>query len=428
VARFVPTTDRGGLGACAGGEGIRQSFLDFAPPCLTDEDIAEVEATLRSGWITTGPRVRQFEQAFAAALGARDAIAVNSATAALHVALLTAGVGAGDVVITTPMTFCSTVNVIEHVGARPLLVDVEEDTLNIDPRQIERAIEDLLRPADAARGAVRAILPVHLYGHPCDMEPIDRLAEARGLAIIEDAAHALPAKYRGRTIGAGDTDMPRRFTCFSFYATKNLTTGEGGMLIAPVELMEDARLWTLHGMSRGAYKRYTAEGSWLYDVVRAGFKYNMPDVQAALGLHQLRRLPAIHARRREIARRYNEAFAGYEELQTPADRDDVQHAWHIYALRLRPQRFRTANGQPDTIRRMFVERLHARNIGTSVHFIPIHLLRYYRDKYGYRPEDFPVAFDAYTRLVSLPLWPRMTDADVEDVIAAVRDVIETWDP
>lgn len=413
--------------AGVGARGKRDVFLDFAPPVLTEDDIREVEAALRSGWITTGPRVRRFEQDFASAVGAGHAIAVNSATAALHVALVTAGVGRGDVVITTPMTFCSSIHVIEHVGARPLLVDVEEDTLNIDPVQIQRAAEGAAQTADGmdAPARIRAIVPVHLYGHPCDMEAIDRLALAHGLTVVEDAAHALPAVYRGRMIGA-DRAGPRRFTCFSFYATKNLTTGEGGMLIPPPDAAEEARVWTLHGMSRDAYKRYTAEGSWSYDVVCAGFKYNMADLQAALGVHQLRRLPEMQSRRREIVRRYDEAFAEYEELQTPVERDGVEHAWHIYALRLRRDLFQHPDRQPGSVRRAFIEQLKCRNIGTSVHFIPVHLFQYYRDKYGYRPEDFPIAFDAYTRLVSLPLSPRMTDADVEDVVDAVCDVVETW--
>jgi dTDP-4-amino-4,6-dideoxygalactose transaminase len=411
---------------------MRTTFLDFSPPMIGEEEIAEVAETLRSGWITSGPRVDRFEREFASFLGARGAIALNSGTAALHIALVTAGVGPGDVVITTPMTFCSCVHVIEHVGAHPLLVDVEADTLNIDPAKVEQVLRAHERgdgkPGTGAEGRIRAILPVDLYGHPCDMDPLVAIARARGWVIIEDAAHALPAKYKGRAIGSGSEDpSPPRFACFSFYATKNLTTGEGGMLIPPPTLLDDARAWSLHGMGRDAYKRYTAEGSWFYEVIHPGFKYNMSDIQAAIGLRQLEKLPQFQTRRREIVRRYNGAFREYEELQTPVEREHVEHSWHIYTLRLNAGRFRSGTSMPPSdVRDRFIEQLTARNIGTSVHFIPVHLHRYYRKKYGYAPGDFPVAFEAYQRIVSLPLYPRMTDRDVDDVIRAVRDVIESW--
>jgi dTDP-4-amino-4,6-dideoxygalactose transaminase len=411
---------------------MRSTFLDFSPPWIGEEEVAEVADTLRSGWITTGPRVKRFEEAFAAFLGAPGAVALNSGTAALHVALVSAGIGPGDVVITTPMTFCSSVHVIEHVGARPLLVDVEPDTLNLDLAQVDRAIEARGRSAGRHRGGpegrVRAILPVHLYGHPCDMDAILTIGREHELVIIEDAAHALPAKYNGRTIGSNSEGAtPLRFACFSFHATKNLTTGEGGMLVPPPELLEEARAWGLHGMNRDAYKRYAADGSWSYEVVRPGFKYNMTDIQAAIGLHQLTKLPEFHRRRREIARRYDDAFRRYEELQTPVERQVVEHAWHLYTLRLNVDCFRSvASGTPrSAVRDRFIEQLKARNIGASVHFIPIHLHAYYRQKYGYKPQDFPVAFDAYERILSLPLYPRMTDGDVEDVILAVQDVVES---
>ena len=405
---------------------MRKTFLSFSPPLIGEEEIAEVVETLRSGWLSTGPKVARFEQEFATFLGVPGVIALNSATAALHVALVALGVGSGDVVITTPMTFCSSVHVIEHVGARPLLVDVEPDTLNIDPAKMERAIQQHNRKPN---GRLRAILPVHLYGHPCDMDPIMALAREHGLAIVEDAAHALPAKYRGRMIGSGSVDpaVPR-FTCFSFYATKNVTTGEGGMLVPPPAFADEARVWVLHGMSRDAYTRYEAQGSWFYDVVRPGFKYNMADLQAAIGLHQLRKLSGFQTRRREIVQRYSEAFRRYEELETPTERPDVEHAWHVYALRLNLARMQpSADPSSPLARNQFIERLKSRNIGTSVHFIPIHLHKFYREKYGYQPEDFPVAFEQYTRVLSLPLSPRMSDADVEDVLQAVGDVVETWD-
>jgi len=389
---------------------MRDTFLPFSPPFIGDEEIAEVVDTLRSDWITTGPKVRRFEEEFAAFIGAPAALALHSGTAALHVALAALGIGPGDAVITTPMTFCSCVHVIEHVGARPVLVDVEPDTLNIDPGGIAKAL-------DSSPFNIRAILPVHLYGHPCDMDAIGEIARRHDLAIIEDAAHALPARYRGRRIGSPPEIRDLRgVTCFSFYATKNLTTAEGGMLTGPPDLVEEARIWSLHGMSRDAWRRYSAEGSWYYEVIRPGFKYNMTDIQAALGLHQLRKLPQFQARRREIVQRYNEAFSRFEELQTPVERPEVEHAWHLYVLRLNLERLKISRNQ-------FIEELKARNIGTSVHFIPVHLHPYYRDRYGYKPEDFPVAYREYQRIVSLPLYPRMSDQDVQDVIDAVAAVV-----
>ncbi|HLW59019.1 MAG TPA: DegT/DnrJ/EryC1/StrS aminotransferase family protein [bacterium] len=408
---------------------MRSTFLNFSPPSIGAEEISEVVDTLRSGWITTGPKVARFEREFAAFVGAPGALALSSATAALHLALVTLGIGPGDVVITTPMSFCSSAHVIEHVGARPLLVDVEADTLNIDPNRIRQAIgkqqKTTLEHGAVLGGRIKAILPVHLHGHPCDMEPILEIAGEHELAVVEDAAHALPARYKGRIIGSNSPSSPPVFTCFSFYATKNLTTGEGGMLIANPAFLDEARVWSLHGMSRDAYKRYTSEGSWFYEVTGPGFKYNMTDIQAAIGLHQLQKLPRFQSRRREIVKRYNAAFRQYEELQTPAERDDVEHAWHIYSLRLNTKRFGTAGAAQSVERNEFIDQLKARNIGASVHFIPIHLHPYYREKYGYKPADFPTAYAEYLRLLSLPLYPAMTDDDIDDVIQAVCDIVES---
>jgi dTDP-4-amino-4,6-dideoxygalactose transaminase len=393
---------------------LRTSFLPFSPPLIGEEEIAEVIDTLRSDWITTGPKVKLFEKAFAQAVQGPEALAVSSCTAALHLSLLALGIGPGDAVITTPLTFCSGVHVIEHVGARPVLADVEPDTLNLDPGGILPAI----RKAEREFGLkVRAIMPVHLQGHACDMDPILAIAAEHGLAVVEDAAHSLPARYKGRPIGSlcGSAPVPV-LTCFSFYATKNLTTAEGGMLVASPGLLSEARLWSLHGMSRDAWKRYGADGSWFYEVVRPGFKYNMTDMQAALGLHQLKRLNASHLRRAEIVRRYNRAFEGMEELRTPVEKPWARHAWHLYVLRLNLETLAISRDQ-------LIEELIRRNIGCSVHFIPIHLHPYYRDKYKHSVGDFPVAESEYRRMVSLPCSPRMTDQDVEDVIDAVRDVI-----
>ena len=394
----------------------RGEFLPFSPPLIGEEEINEVVDTLHSGWITTGPKTNQFERQFAQFIGAPAALAVSSATDAMLVGLAALGIGPGDEVITTPMTFCSTVHVIEHLGARPVLVDVESDTLNIDPGQVARAVTP----------RTRAVMPVHLYGHPCEMDELLDIARRHNLHVVEDAAHALPAKYKGRFIGSsplsqrlGEGMGVRVLTAFSFYATKNLTTAEGGMLTGDHDTIEQARIWSLHGMSRDAYKRYSAEGSWYYEVILPGFKCNMTDIQAAIGLHQLRKLPQFQARRQEIVRRYNEAFSQFEELQTPVERPEVESAWHLYAPRLNLDRL--------TIDRAhFIQELKARNIGTSVHFIPIHLHPYYRDKYGYKPQDFPVAYENYLRLVSLPLNLRVSDQDVEDVIEAVTDVVATY--
>lgn len=378
----------------------RSTYLSFSPPLIGEDEIAEVVDTLRSDWITTGPKVARFEAEFAAAVSAPAAVAVNSCTAALHVALLANGVGPGHEVITTPLTFVATANVVEHVSARPVLVDVEPDTLTIDPAQIEAAI--------TAR--TRAIIPVHYAGHPADMDAIHGVARAHRLLVLEDAAHAIPAVYRGRKVGSGGNPV-----AFSFYATKNLTTAEGGMLTGEHAFLERARQLSLHGLSRDAWKRYDKGGSWRYEVLAPGFKYNMTDIQAALGLWQLRKLAAFQERRREVVRRYTEAFQGDEAFELPVERPNVEHAWHLYVLRLRPGVLRIGRDR-------FIEELAARNIGTSVHFTPIHLHPYYRDKYGYDATAFPVAHDNFQRMLSLPLNPRLSDQDVADVIDAVREV------
>ena len=391
---------------------MRDTFLPFSPPLIGEDEIAEVVETLRSDWITTGPKVKRFEQEFAAAIGAQAALAVSSCTAAMHLSLAALGVGPGDAVIASPMTFCSGVHVIEQVGARPVLVDVESDTLNLDPARIAESIEKV----QAAEGVkVKAILPVHLYGHPCDLDSLLDIASEYELALIEDAAHSLSAKYKGQTIGSPTESKVPVLTCFSFYATKNLTTAEGGMLTGDSETIDKARIWSLHGMSRDAWKRYSSEGSWFYEVLCPGFKYNMTDIQAALGLHQLKKLSEFQARRREIVQRYNAAFSHFDEFQLPTERSEVEHSWHIYVLRLNRER-------TETTRDEFVEELRMRNISSSVHFIPVHLHPYYRDKYGYSADAFPVAYREYQRMISLPLYPRMSDQDVDDVIEAVCDI------
>jgi dTDP-4-amino-4,6-dideoxygalactose transaminase len=380
---------------------MRSTFLPFSPPCFGEEEIRAVSEVLRSGWITTGPRVKQFEAEFAARVGAPAALAVSSCTAALHTALVVAGVGPGDDVVTTPMTFCSTVNVIEQTGARPVLADIEPDTLNIDPARVAAAITP----------RTRAILPVHYGGHPADLDAIETLAREHGLVVIEDAAHALPASYRGRTIGSG-----RNPVAFSFYATKNVTTAEGGMLTADPEFIARARVMALHGMDHDAWRRYDKGGSWYYEVIAPGFKYNLTDIQAALGLCQLAKLDGFQRRRREVAAAYDAAFGKLPALETPTVRADVEPAWHLYPLRLHLD-------QLAIDRDRFIAGLAARNIGASVHFIPIHRHPYYRDKYGWRPEDLPVAESEYRRLVSLPLHPGLSEGEVGDVVEGALSIL-----
>jgi len=380
---------------------MEASFLPFSPPTIGCEEIEEVVDTLRAGWITTGPKTRQFEQSFREAVDAEAALALNSCTAALHLALKVLGIGPGDEVITTTLTFAATVNVVEHVGATPRLVDVDPLTLNIDPLQIEAAVTE----------RTKAITVVHYAGHPSPMDQIEAIARRYGLAVIEDAAHAFPARFGERKIGAGPN-----LTCFSFYATKNLTTGEGGMLTGPKELVDQARILSLHGMSRDAWRRYEKDGSWRYDIVAPGYKYNMSDPQASLGIRQLRKIDRMHQRRREIAIRYSRGFADEEALQIPVSLPDVVHAWHLYVLRLR-----IAHATVD--RNALIERLKQAGIGCSVHFIPIHTHSYYRSKYGWRDEDFPIAFDNYQRMLSLPLHAGLGDDDVERVIGAVRRIV-----
>ena len=379
----------------------RETFLSFSPPVIGEEEIEAVVDTLRSEWITTGPKTRQFADEFTQYLGAIDALPLNSCTAGLHTALVTSGVGAGDEVITTPMTFAASVNVIEHVGATPIMVDVEPDTLNIDPALVEKAV--------SAR--TRAIIAVHYAGHPVELERLRKIAWRYNLVLIEDAAHGLPAKYKGVNIGSGPNPV-----AFSFYATKNLTTGEGGMLTGDSEFIEKARIVSLHGMSRDAWRRYAKGGSWRYEILTPGFKYNMTDIAAAIGLCQLHKLDGFQRRRREIVNAYMQAFTECDALEVPVERKEVEHAWHLYVLRLRSERLAITRDQ-------FIEEMTERNIATSVHFIPVHLHPYYRDKYQLLPDRFPVAVDNYSRMLSLPLNARMSDDDVLDVIDAVLDVV-----
>ena len=376
--------------------------IPFHLPSIDEDEIAEVVHTLRSGWLTTGPRVRQFEQEFAAYVGSPHAIAVNSCTAALHLALEAVGVSAGDEVIVPTYTFTATGEVVTYLGARPVLADCRPDTFNIDAGTVEPLIT----------GRTKAIVPVHIAGQACDMDPILALARERGIAVIEDAAHALPCLYKGQRVGSL-SDV----TAFSFYATKSLTTGEGGMLTAQREdYVSRMRMMSLHGLSADAWQRYSEKGSWYYQALEFGFKYNMTDIAASIGIHQLRKLDLLHKRRREIAALYTEGLADLDSCTVPAEASYGTHAWHLYVLEL--NRTALEGGRDEVIRA-----LGEVGIGTSVHFIPLHLHPAYQAAFGYRRGACPIAERVFQRVVSLPIYPRMTDEDVARVIEAVRDTL-----
>ena len=374
--------------------------VPFCLPEVPDEAIDAVVAVLRSGWMTTGPQVTELETALGAYTGARHVLAVNSCTAGLHLALAGLGIGPGDEVITTPLTFCATVNVILQVGAVPILADIGPD-LNIDPRSVAR----LLTPR------TRAIIPVHVAGLPCDMDAIWELARKHNLKVIEDAAHAVGASYHGTRIGGGGSDA----VAFSFYATKNLSTGEGGAVVTQSEELHDRmRVLCLHGISRDAWNRYSEKGNWHYEVVECGFKYNMSDIMGAIGIHQLAQLDRMNARRAEIAAAYNRAFAQMPEVELPPADARCVHAWHLYILRLNLDRL--------TIdRARFFTEMRERGVHCSVHFIPIPLHPYYRAELEMR-DPCSLALAEYPRLLSLPLYSSMQASDVSRVIDVVREV------
>jgi len=379
-------------------------FLPFALPDIGEEEIAEVVDSLRSGWVTTGPKTKRFEQEFADFLGGGcEAIAVNSATAGLHLALEAIGIGAGDEVITTPYTFTATAEVVRYLGAHPVFVDIDPATLNIDVSKIEAAITP----------RTKAIMPVHFAGLSCDMDAIIRLARKHGLKVVEDAAHALPTRTNDKLIGTLDSDA----TVFSFYATKTITTGEGGMVVTrDASIAARCKVMRLHGISRDAFDRYVStKPSWQYEVVAPGFKYNMTDMAASMGIHQLKKARRFQQKRQEMAERYHRELAGLPVQLPPVAPFGDMHAWHLYVIRL-------GEGSPIG-RDAFIEAMAQRGIGCSVHFIPLHLQPYWRDTYKLEPEDFPHALQAYRQAVSLPLYTRMSDDDLSKVIAAIRDIL-----
>jgi dTDP-4-amino-4,6-dideoxygalactose transaminase len=383
---------------------MRSSFLPFARPALGEEEIAEVVDTLRSGWITTGPKVERFTAAFAEAVEGRFAVPVSSATAGLHVALLALGVGPGDEVITTPLTFVATLNTIVHCGAVPVLADIDAATLNVRVEEIEKRVTD----------RTKVIVPVHYVGQPADLDPILELAVRRGIAVLEDAAHAVGSEYKGRKIGSFPTT-----SVFSFHPNKNMTTGEGGMVVTDDEaVFEKASLLKFHGMDRESWKRFAKSGSPRYDVALPGFKYNMMDIQAALGIHQLARLPGFLAERARLAARYDRLLPGLPGLILPQRvAYPVKHAWHLYTPLVDIDRLTISRDR-------FMEELKKKNIGTGLHYSAVHEFSYYADRFGWKAGDFPEAHFVSERIVSLPLFPGLTDADQDDAVAAIREVLQ----
>ena len=393
--------------AIEGGKPVRDQFLVFGRPCLGEEEAGEILDTLRSGWIGTGPKTIQFEKAFAQYVQSKHALAVNSCTAALHLGLLAAGVGPGDEVITSPLTFAATANVAIHVGARPVFADINPVTLNIDPRNIERAITP----------RTKAIIPVHFGGLACEMDEIMSLAKQHHLSVIEDAAHAVGTRYKGRLIGGLGN-----IACFSFYANKNLTTGEGGMVTTESdEQAEKVEIYRLHGLSKHAWQRYTSRKLLLSDAIYPGFKYNMPDLMASLGIHQLKKVEGFLLIRERYAAIYDEAFRhmpGVRLQPRPADGQN-RHGLHLYLLILDPDQFRVSRNE-------IIAALLAENIGAALHYRALHTHPYYSQTFGYAPEDYPIAAAVGDSIFSLPLTPGMTEVDGLDVIAGVTKVLAAY--
>ncbi len=386
--------------AINGGSPVRASFLPYGRQSVDEADIQAVVEVLRSDWLTTGPKVAEFEEAFATRVGAAHAVSFNSGTAALHGAAFAAGLKSGDEAITTPMTFAATANCVLYQGGTPVFADVSGDTLNLDPEQIEKKLSP----------KTRVVLPVDYAGHPADLTLILEIARRRGLIVIEDACHALGAEFGGRRVGSM-ADM----TVFSFHPVKHITTGEGGMVATnDPQLAETLRRFRNHGISSDARQRQSA-GQWHYEMVMLGFNYRLPDIVCALGIQQLKKLDANLARRREIAARYTAAFREIPAMILPSVRLDANPAWHLYPIRLDLEKLTADRGE-------IFRALRAENIGVNVHYIPVHLHPYYRDRFGYKGGEYPVAEGAYHRLISLPMFHGMRDQDVEDVIRAVSKV------
>jgi perosamine synthetase len=386
------------------GTPVRAEFLPYGKQSVDEEDIAAVVETLRSGWLTTGPKVGEFEEAFAAWVGVRHAVSFSSGTAALHGAAFAAGLETGDEAITSPLTFAATANCVVYQGGKPVFADVRKDTLNIDPERVSKCI--------TAR--TKVLLPVDYAGHPADLDELRAIADRHGLTIIEDACHALGAEFRGRRVGSIS-----HMTVFSFHPVKHLTTGEGGMVVTDNPRFADTlRKFRNHGISSEARERQ-AQGQWHYEMVLLGFNYRLTDIACALGLRQLSKLESNLARRREIAAKYKETLRHLSGITLPIVRDNVLPAWHLYPLRLDLDSFSAGRGE-------IFHALRAENIGVNVHYIPVHLHPYYRDRFGYKPRDYPAAEYAYERLISLPMFHGMTDRDVDDVVCALEKVMDVY--
>lgn len=390
------------LPAIEGGKPALKKFIPYGLHDIGPREIRRVVSTLRTDLITTGPRVAEFEEKFSKFIGCKHAVALNSCTAALHVSLAAAGIGPGDEVITCPLTFVGAVNAIEYVGAKPVMADVRKDTYTIDPEKIERKITP----------KTKAIMPMHYAGQPADMDRISAIAKKNKLIVIEDAAHAVSAKYKGKNVGTMSLA-----TCFSFHPVKNMTTCEGGMITTASEkFAQRAKRLRLFGISKDFWKRFSSGGSWYYEMTELGFKYNMTDLQASLGIVQLERLKEFQKKREEYARIYTKAFEDVPEIVTPHVEANVKHAWHIYTILVRPELLKID-------RNKFIDALKAENVGTSVHYIPVHYHPYYARKYGFKKGDFPNAEYVYERTITLPLFPKMTEADVRRVIFAVKKIV-----
>ncbi len=383
----------------------RSTFLSFSPPMVGDEELDSVASVLRaSEWLSSGPKTKEFEEKFCGVVGAHSALALNSCTAGLHLGLVAHGVKPGDEVITTPMTFCATANVVEHCGGTTVLADVEPDTLLIDCKEVEKKVSQ----------KTKVIMPVHYAGHPVDMEKINSIARASKVAVIEDAAHCMPSKIGSRWIGSGDN-----LCAFSFYATKNMTTGEGGMLTGPADLIDKCRMMALHGMSKGAYDRFKKGGNWRYDVPAPGFKYNLTDIASALGLIQLSRIDELYQLRLKVVEFYDKAFKNSPNLETLRVKPGYQTSYHLYPIFLQLDKLKIDRDE-------FIVQLTERNIGSGVHYQPVHMHSYYAKKYGWKPESFPNAARAFERMLSLPLSSRHTVEDAADVVQAVEDIFKKF--
>ena len=388
--------------------------VPFYKPSIGEAEIAAVVECLRSGWLTTGPRTREFERDFGAYVRQKHSLALNSCTAALHLALEAIGLKAEESVLVPTMTFAATAEVVRYFGAKPILVDCREEDFNLDPLELRRRTVEAVEAGEQPK----AVIPVHYGGQVGDVHAVAALAKAHDLRIIEDAAHCCPAYYRDdeqepwKPVGAG-ADV----TCFSFYANKTITTGEGGMACTSVdELADRMRVMSLHGISKDAWKRFTAEGSWYYEIVAPGFKYNLTDIASAIGIHQLSKADELHRRRAERVGFYKEELAGVDEVILPTQLPNRIHSWHLYVIRLRLERLSIDRAQ-------LIEELKRLGITTSVHWMPLHMHPYYRQRYGYRPEDFPVAARLFKEIVTLPLFPDMTRDDVTYVCNALKGII-----